>query len=168
MSSLICTYRSSFQEILITSSFMTPIESKNSTNINRVRCFAANALVESVAKEKWELVKVTCTQPFNRHVQYGLSFITLHVAGDKTSDDEANQSKNVADKVDSSQLGPLQLREDSPDSESESSSSLFSRWKQSRTNPLSGNNTEPPSQAKCSPIIFLLQLRRLSALLPVL
>lgn len=57
---------------------MTPVESRNSTNPNRVRCFTENALVESVAKQKWDLIKIICTQPFNNHVQYGLTFVTIH------------------------------------------------------------------------------------------
>uniref|UniRef100_A0A8D8GFR0 DNA repair protein XRCC1 n=1 Tax=Culex pipiens TaxID=7175 RepID=A0A8D8GFR0_CULPI len=47
-----------FREILLTSSFMSPIESRNSTNSGRVRCFTAKELVEPVAKEWWDLVKV--------------------------------------------------------------------------------------------------------------
>ncbi|KAH8236165.1 hypothetical protein KR026_001001 [Drosophila bipectinata] len=121
-----------FKELLLSSSFMTPIESKNSSNQNRVRCFGASALNEDALKEKWTLLKITCTQPFNRHVQYGISFVKVHVVAAST----ANTSVAAAPKVKSllpeklMTFGGFKLREDSPDSESDSTQlSRFQRWK---------------------------------------
>ncbi|KAH8339660.1 hypothetical protein KR074_001958 [Drosophila pseudoananassae] len=121
-----------FKELLLSSSFMTPIESKNSSNQNRVRCFGASALNEDALKEKWTLLKITCTQPFNRHVPYGLSFVKVHVVASST----ANTSVGAASKVKSllpeklMTFGGFKLREDSPDSESDSTQlSRFQRWK---------------------------------------
>ncbi|XP_001964023.3 DNA repair protein XRCC1 [Drosophila ananassae] len=121
-----------FRELLLSSSFMTPIESKNSSNQNRVRCFSASALNENALKEKWTLLKIICTQPFNRHVQYGLSFVKVHVVAAPT----ANTSVAAAPKVKSllpeklMTFGGFKLREDSPDSESDSTQfSRFQRWK---------------------------------------
>lgn len=119
---------------------MSPVESRNSDPVNRVRCFSRAALDETVveSKTKWDLVKVICTQPFNKRVQYGLSFIKLHSSDAK--DSTVNELSSVPQKF----FGNFRVREDSPDSESESSQSLFSRWKgarngeQSPSVPLSG------------------------------
>ncbi|KAM8719523.1 hypothetical protein ACLKA7_005715 [Drosophila subpalustris] len=119
-----------FKEILLSSSFMTPIESKNSSNLNRVRCFSGDALSANLLHDKWKLVKIVCTQPFNRHVQYGLSFIKVHVVGTTTA--AAKVKSLVPDKF---KLVQLKLREESPDSEPEgktAASTLFQRWKASR------------------------------------
>lgn len=45
--------------------------------------FTTEQLSSPERDEKWDRIKVVCTQPFNRHVQYGLSFITLHSPEDK-------------------------------------------------------------------------------------
>lgn len=66
-----------WQVLLVASSFMTPIESRNSTDLNRVRMFGPDKLNKTVAEQKWDRVKVICTQPFNKKLQYGLSFITI-------------------------------------------------------------------------------------------
>ncbi|KAL7743719.1 hypothetical protein ACLKA6_016782 [Drosophila palustris] len=122
-----------FKEILLSSSFMTPIESKNSSNLNRVRCFSGDALSANLLTDKWKLVKIVCTQPFNRHVQYGLSFIKVHVVGTTTTATTAAKVKSLV--PDKFKLVQLKLREESPDSEPEgktAASTLFQRWKASR------------------------------------
>lgn len=122
---------------------MTLIESKNSTNVNRVRCFNKEALVPTAASEKWQFIKVICSQPFNKHVQYGISFIKLHVDSElnkKTIPCEhkkpitTNNVTNFSESPNNSQLGKFKLREVSPESDSESSRSLFKRWKVSEMN----------------------------------
>lgn len=117
------------QQILLLSSFMSPVESRNSEPINRVRCFGRAALIEDVveSKCKWDLVKIICTQPFNKQVQYGLSFIKLHSSDAKDPNDAGNEASSVPQKL----IGNFKIREESPDSDSESKQSLFSRWKQS-------------------------------------
>ncbi|XP_058822954.1 DNA repair protein XRCC1 isoform X2 [Topomyia yanbarensis] len=144
-----------FKEILLSTSFMTPIESRNSTSTNQVRCFPQNALVESVAREKWDLVKVICTQPFNSRVQYGIAFITLHTSSvdrknkslvpekfkqqiqsemQKNSSAKNHEPAQQHEEPKVLKLGRFTLREDSPDSDggSTSATTLFSRWKESR------------------------------------
>lgn len=126
---------------------MTPPESKSSTNTNRVRCFNQEALVPTAAANKWSLVKILCTQPFNKHVSYGLSFIKVHVSPNEPSK-TSNASKNLVpaqflktssssepiELLSSFSIGKLKFREDSPDSETENSSSLFNRWKKTKGN----------------------------------
>jgi hypothetical protein len=54
------------------------MDSRDSSNPNRVRFFTVNTLVEHIAKKKWDLVKESSAQPFNQHVKFDLVFITLH------------------------------------------------------------------------------------------
>ncbi|KAF5302937.1 hypothetical protein FQA39_LY02117 [Lamprigera yunnana] len=108
-----------FKVLLVMSSFMTPTESKQSTNINKVRMFTYNDLQSPERDEKWDCIKVVCTQPFNRHVQYGLSFITLHSS-------EGNDATKTA-----GNLGKFALRPESPDNLSVGS--LFARRKETIT-----------------------------------
>lgn len=117
---------------------MTPVESRNSDPVNRVRCFDRAALIKEVAESncKWDLVKIICKQPFNKQVQYGLSFIKLH------SSDAVNK---VPTSIPQNMLGKFQIREESPDSDSESPNSLFSRWKLEHN---SGDKKEQSSAMK--------------------
>ena len=56
---------------------MTPLEARNEKELNRVRMFGADKLNKDVIEEKWDRLKVICTQPFNKTSQYGLSFIKV-------------------------------------------------------------------------------------------
>ncbi|XP_016983444.1 DNA repair protein XRCC1 [Drosophila rhopaloa] len=117
-----------FKELLLSSSFMTPIESKNSSNQNRVRCFSGPALSEIVLPEKWKLLKIVCTQPFNRHVQYGLSFVKVHVLGAPANVAAPPKVKSLLPHG-MMQFGAFKLREESPDSETDNQVTRFQRWK---------------------------------------
>lgn len=135
-----------FKEILLATSFMTIIEAKNGNNPTRVRCFANNALVESVAKQQWDLVKVLCTQPFNNKIQYGLSFITLHTPEVVINDDSpvkttkpttVAQSGKVGESDEKkSKFGKFTIREnsDSGSDDEKKKESPFNRWKSSQSN----------------------------------
>lgn len=116
---------------------MTPTESKNSTNLNRVICFTSEVMVPNVASESWSLIKITCTQPFNKHVQYGLSFIKLRIAADSSvKPEKLNETIKVP--VKSPPKLSLKLREESPDFDlnSPSGSNLFKRWQNSNRSTL--------------------------------
>lgn len=54
------------QVLLVTSSFMSPTESRNGTNTSRVRFFGPNQLQKSTAQEKWDRVKIVCSQPYSK------------------------------------------------------------------------------------------------------
>lgn len=112
-----------FRELLLSSSFMTPIESKNSSNPNRVRCFSSTSLAESALPEKWKLLKIVCTQPFNRHVPYGLSFVKVHVVAAAAPKVKSLVPQGVM------QFGTFKLREESPDSETDNQVNRFHSWK---------------------------------------
>lgn len=129
---------------------MTIPQSRVSESPNRVRCFGKDALMPDVAEEKWDMVKVTCTQGFNKHVQFGLSFITIHTPDAVTP--SASQSSPVKPAVtaspkekktcdealglpENSAFAKFRMRVDSSDSddkETDNGSTLFSKWKQEK------------------------------------
>lgn len=135
-----------FKEILLATSFMTIVEAKSESNPNRVRFFKVQALIESVAAQKWDLVKVICTQPFNSKLKYGLSFVTLHTPECIKKDDDSPEKAAPVAKADDSagkKFGRFSLRNDS-DSDSDQKDkkeSPFSRWKSSK----SGSQESKPS-----------------------
>lgn len=117
-----------YKHILLTSSLMSVTECRNEENPNRVRCFGKNALVSDVLDEKWLLIKVVCTQPFNKSMKYGLSFVKFHTPAIECTNDE-----NFDKMTPILAFGKFRLRQDSTDSEADNnSSSMFSRWKESR------------------------------------
>lgn len=99
------TSTDSYKGLLVMSAFMTAFECRQSTNVNKVRMFSHEELLKPESNEKWDRIKIICTQPFNRHVQYGLSFITLHSLEDKLPNMPSSSNK----------LGKFTLREESPD-----------------------------------------------------
>lgn len=122
---------------------MTPADCRNAINVNRVRCFHKGALVETVAIEKWELVKIICTQPYSKQFQFGLSFVKLHVLAeslDKTKTKPLVPETFVATSSTSaaSPFAKFKIRADSSDSDSDTTSSLFSRWKQAKGTEMGG------------------------------
>ena len=116
---------------------------------NRVRCFNKDALMPEVAEEKWELVKVTCTQGFNKHVLFGLSFITVHTPDAVTASESSPTKASPKEKKScdealglpkNSVFAKFRMRVDSSDSSdsstAEASSSLFSKWKNEKDSPI--------------------------------
>lgn len=137
-------------------SFMTPVEGRSSEKKNRVRCFPNDELVSDVRNEKWDLVKVFCTQSFNKRVQYGVSFIKIHT-NDETTANSAKLNVNDSPKVkpkcgevlnlaENNAFSQFRMREDSSDSDKESGtpSALFQKHKETKNEepsnaiPLSG------------------------------
>jgi DNA-repair protein XRCC1 len=45
---------------------MNPAEARANQNPNRVRIFNSDQLSQAVLNQKWDRVKVICTQPFNK------------------------------------------------------------------------------------------------------
>lgn len=69
--------------LLVTSSFMSPSESRGNSNLNRVRFFGPQQLVKSTSQEKWDRVKIVCTQPYSKVTHVSLSlpvFLYLSVS----------------------------------------------------------------------------------------
>lgn len=126
-----------FKQILLTSSFMTPLESRDSSIPNRVRCFGASDLLAPFSAEKWDFLKLVCVQPFNRYVQFGLAFVKVHSMAD---DDgvPAPQQQLEAKPTCGAVLGlpannvfaRFRMRGDSSDSDKDCPSSLFQQSQQ--------------------------------------
>ncbi|KAB0349913.1 hypothetical protein FD754_014770 [Muntiacus muntjak] len=126
------------QVLLVTSSFMSPAESRSGSNSNRVRIFGPDKLVRAAAEKRWDRVKIVCSQPYSKDAPYGLSFVRFHSPPDK---DEAEASSQKVTK-----LGQFRMKE-----EDESASSLkpgalfFSRI--NKTPPVAASDPAGPSYA---------------------
>ncbi|GAB6024267.1 X-ray repair complementing defective repair in Chinese hamster cells 1 [Chamberlinius hualienensis] len=69
---------SNYKVLLVASSFMSPMESRSGENSNRVRMFTEDKLCAETLSESWDRLKIVCSQPYNKSIQYGLSFIKIH------------------------------------------------------------------------------------------
>ncbi|XP_063055323.1 DNA repair protein XRCC1 isoform X2 [Engraulis encrasicolus] len=119
-----------FEVLLVTSSFMSPTESRAGSNMNRVRFFGPSQLVKATSQEKWDRVKIVCSQPYSKTIAYGLSFVKFHSPPDE------NDPPTALSPV--TKLGQFRLKEE-PSSKSPSlqPGSLF-------FNRESSKNTTPP------------------------
>uniref|UniRef100_A0A673FR62 DNA repair protein XRCC1 n=1 Tax=Sinocyclocheilus rhinocerous TaxID=307959 RepID=A0A673FR62_9TELE len=111
-----------FEVLLVTSSFMSPTESRNGTNTSRVRFFGPSQLVKATAQEKWDRVKMVCSQPYSKSTAYGVSFIKLQSPPD--ADDAPVSTPPKLTK-----LGQFRVKDESPSSGSniQPGSLFFSR-----------------------------------------
>uniref|UniRef100_A0A671MFN3 DNA repair protein XRCC1 n=1 Tax=Sinocyclocheilus anshuiensis TaxID=1608454 RepID=A0A671MFN3_9TELE len=111
-----------FQVLLVTSSFMSPTESRNGTNTNRVRFFGPSQLVKATAQEKWDCVKIVCSQPYSKSIAYGVAFIKLHSPPDANDVPVSTPPKLT-------KLGQFRVKDESPSSGSniQPGSLFFSR-----------------------------------------
>ncbi|XP_023663464.1 DNA repair protein XRCC1 isoform X3 [Paramormyrops kingsleyae] len=96
-----------YEVLLVTSSFMSPSESRNGTNSNRVRLFGPNQLVKATAQEKWDRVKIICTQPYSKNIAYGVAFVKFHSPPDKSDPPTATPPKLT-------KLGQFRVKEEAP------------------------------------------------------
>lgn len=124
-----------YQQILLSTSFMSATESRSSTSPNRVKCFAKAALDAALCEQQWDLIKVVCSQTFNKHVQYGLSFVKVHCADASSNKAEKTKCGSLLNLPAKNVFAQFKIRENTPESDDdvESSSSLFHKWKQSKT-----------------------------------
>uniref|UniRef100_UPI0037E8A5C7 DNA repair protein XRCC1 n=1 Tax=Semicossyphus pulcher TaxID=241346 RepID=UPI0037E8A5C7 len=97
-----------YEVLLVTSSFMSPTESRNGTNMNRVRFFGPAQLQKSSAQEKWDRVKIVCSQPYSKNIAYGLAFVKFHSPPDKN--DPPTSSPKLT------KLGQFRVKDESPSS----------------------------------------------------
>ncbi|GFU34177.1 DNA repair protein XRCC1 [Nephila pilipes] len=116
-----------YQVLLVASSFMTPLESRNETHTNRVRMFGHDKLAQNLRDEKWDCVQVVCTQPFNKNIAYGLSFIKF------LSPPERNEEKPPESKATNAttKLGAFKIKYEDED---EDSSPLIGSWMDRKNN----------------------------------
>ncbi|KAM6154731.1 DNA repair protein XRCC1 [Erethizon dorsatum] len=129
-----------YEVLLVTSSFMSPSESRSGSNPNRVRIFGPDKLVRAAAEKRWDRVKIVCSQPYTKDSPYGLSFIRLHSPPDKEEAEVPSQKVTVT------KLGQFRVKE-----EDESASSLrpgalfFGRI--NKTSPATASDPKGPSYA---------------------
>eukprot|EP00795_Rhopilema_esculentum_P016836 gene16836-8307_t len=100
-----------FKVLLVASSFMSPAESKSGAGTFRVRIFGNEKLNKAVASEKWDRVKLVCSQPYNKDDGYGLSFINLHSPPQEEKQATANENSNSLDFK--AKIGRFALKEES-------------------------------------------------------
>ncbi|CAH1389339.1 unnamed protein product [Nezara viridula] len=74
-----------FKVLIVASSLMTLQEAKLGENISNVRFFKEDSLAKPVSVEKWDRIKLVCSQPYNKFIQYGLSFVVVHSKNITTS-----------------------------------------------------------------------------------
>lgn len=123
-----------YEVLLVTSSFMSPTESRNGTNLNRVRFFGPTQLQKSAAQEKWDRVKIVCTQPYSKNIAYGLAFVKFHSPPDKNDPPLTTPPKLT-------KLGQFRLKDESPSAgPSLQPGSLFSAAKSSSEHKVSPQN----------------------------
>ena len=91
------------------------MDARNEEQCNRVRIFQQEQLSKPECTEKWDRIKIVCTQPFNKFLKYGLAFITLH------------QPQAVAESAAPSLLGRFTVKNDNDDI---SVGSIFARRKE--------------------------------------
>jgi DNA-repair protein XRCC1 len=74
---------------------MSPNESKNRLNANRLKVFTSENgfLNKDICEKKIERVKIVCTQPFNKNLQFGISSIKFFSKIDSSSSSNKNDSK---------------------------------------------------------------------------
>uniref|UniRef100_A0A8C9UND9 X-ray repair cross complementing 1 n=1 Tax=Spermophilus dauricus TaxID=99837 RepID=A0A8C9UND9_SPEDA len=127
-----------YEVLLVTSSFMSPSESRSGANPNRVRIFGPDKLVRAAAEKRWDRVKIVCSQPYSKDSPYGLSFIRLHSPPDK------DQAEAPSQKVTVTKLGQFRVKEEDDSASSLRPGALFF----SRINKTSPGNKAPgPSYA---------------------
>ncbi|XP_057365407.1 DNA repair protein XRCC1-like isoform X2 [Daphnia carinata] len=112
-----------YKTLLNSATFMTPQECRNETNLQRVRIFKHQDLNKATQTEKWDRVKVICTQPFNKQLQYGISFITIHAP----EEESFSKVQNVTSPK-SIDFGMFKLKDELTDDPIKQGS-LFSRFK---------------------------------------
>ncbi|CAB3227973.1 unnamed protein product [Arctia plantaginis] len=71
-----------YQVLVPSCVFVSPAESRRDEPAERVRSFGAEQLASDARAQRWDRVRVVCSQPYNKHCKYGLSFIHIDEPGD--------------------------------------------------------------------------------------
>lgn len=77
--------------LLPTATLMNPADARQGTGRQTVRMFKKADFLHPAAEESWDRLRVTCTQPFNKHSQFGLSFLRVRTKEDRTEDISGQQ-----------------------------------------------------------------------------
>ncbi|XP_021927455.1 uncharacterized protein LOC110833550 isoform X2 [Zootermopsis nevadensis] len=68
---------SEFKDLLPCCAMMTVQQSRSGQNKNCVKLFNKDDFLEATKKEKWDLLRVVVTQPFNQRMQFGVCFLRV-------------------------------------------------------------------------------------------
>ncbi|XP_047477655.1 uncharacterized protein LOC125031152 isoform X2 [Penaeus chinensis] len=79
-----------FMALLPTVALMTPAEWRAGKNSKTVRMFKKEDLDQNAVKEKWDRVRIICTQPFRKDAQFGLALFCLHTTDESHVQDEVS------------------------------------------------------------------------------
>ncbi|XP_078062920.1 DNA repair protein XRCC1-like, partial [Mustelus asterias] len=130
-----------FEVILVSSFFMSPMESRGGTSLNRVRMFGPDKLAKATLSKKWDRVKVVCTQPYNKSLAYGLSFIRFYSTPEDTETSAGPSSPKIT------KLGQFVVKEEEGSGNSLKPGSLFfSRASRPQLSPPTAVSTPSPSE----------------------
>ncbi|CAM9603122.1 unnamed protein product [Bubo scandiacus] len=80
---------------------MTPADSKLDQNRCGVRMFKEADFLALAVGQKWDRLRLTCSQPFSKHSQFGLSFIRVRTPLDPQHPQPPQQGLEEAEPVDS-------------------------------------------------------------------
>ncbi|KPP71778.1 hypothetical protein Z043_109285, partial [Scleropages formosus] len=72
-----------FVTLLPTATLMSPADSRQGAGRTGVRMFKKVDFMSAAAECPWDRVRITCTQPFNRRTQFGLSFLRIRSPQDE-------------------------------------------------------------------------------------
>ncbi|XP_058885491.1 DNA repair protein XRCC1-like isoform X4 [Acipenser ruthenus] len=98
-----------YMTLLPTATLMSPTESRQGTNRTGVRMFKEGDFLSQGDGELWDRVRVTCSQPFNKRVQFGLSFLQIRTPLDQNENEVLSDGTET--QVSPGQLGASQARE---------------------------------------------------------
>ncbi|NXW54903.1 XRCC1 protein, partial [Eurystomus gularis] len=85
---------------------MTPADSKLEQNRCSVRMFKEADFSALAVGQKWDRLRLTCSQPFSRHSQFGLSFLRIRTPLDLPQHSPSLQQGPVACQL-STPMGPM-------------------------------------------------------------
>ncbi|XP_040582002.1 DNA repair protein XRCC1 [Lepeophtheirus salmonis] len=112
---------SDFRPLLPSSSFLNPVESRSMEHFERVRMFSEDKFDISNSKDSWDLLKVICTQPFNKRIRYGLNFVTVNGMLDSKA--------NLISSPKIHRIGSIILKDEEPYDETLKNGDLFAKRK---------------------------------------
>uniref|UniRef100_A0A3B1KG47 Xrcc1 N-terminal domain containing 1 n=1 Tax=Astyanax mexicanus TaxID=7994 RepID=A0A3B1KG47_ASTMX len=83
--------------LLPTATLMSPADSRQGKGRQTVRMFKTADFLPQAAKESWDRLRITCSQPFNKHSQFGLSFLRLRTAEEQSDEVSADPEDTTAE-----------------------------------------------------------------------
>ncbi|KAJ8719280.1 hypothetical protein PYW08_011455 [Mythimna loreyi] len=69
-----------FQVLVPSSVFISREESRRDAPVARVRSFGKDTFSAPACEQRWDRVRIVCSQPHNKHCQFGLSFVHVDAA----------------------------------------------------------------------------------------